>query len=124
MIDTNSILTSTKKLLGLAEEYEDFDADIIIHINSVLTILSQLGVGPKGGFVVMDELATWSDYLGDDENLEFVKSYVYLKVKLLFDPPTSTSVAESINRILGELEWRINVEVDSSSTEKEVNKNE
>ena len=123
MIDTNSILTSTKKLLGLAEEYEDFDADIIIHINSVLTILSQLGVGPQGGFIVMDEQTTWNDYFGDNKNLEFVKSYVYLKVKLLFDPPTSTSVADSINRTLSELEWRINVEVESSPV-KEVNENE
>ena len=100
MIDTNSILTSTKKMLGLTEEYEDFDADIIMHINSVIAILSQLGVGPKGGFVVMDESATWKEYLGDNPNREFVKSFIYLKVKLLFDPPTSSSVLESINRIL------------------------
>lgn len=107
-----SILTSIKKLLGVTEEYEHFDPDIIMHINSVLMILTQLGVGPSEGFVIEDETALWSDFIPDSVNLEAVKSYVHLKVKLLFDPPSSGVVTESMNRMIGELEWRLNVAVD------------
>lgn len=108
----DSILTSIKKLLGIAEELESFDPDILIHINTVFGILNQLGVGPSDGFAISDKTATWSDYISDAKNLETVKSYVYLKVRLLFDPPTSSSVLESMNRLTSELEWRINVTVD------------
>lgn len=112
-----SILTSIKKLLGIEENYEHFDADIIMHINSAFMILTQLGVGPSGGFVIYDEDSLWSDFLGDNEQLEAVKTYVYLKVKLLFDPPLSSSVIESINRSISELEWRLNVSVENAKTE-------
>ena len=105
----NSILTSVKKALGISEEYEHFDSDIIMHINSVLSILTQLGVGPKEGFSISDKNAEWSDFIGDDRRLESVKSYVYLKVKMMFDPPTSSSVMESSNRLISELEWRLNL---------------
>lgn len=105
----DSILTSVKKALGIAEEYEHFDADIIMHINSVFSILTQLGVGPREGFSINDKNATWSDLIGDDKRLESVKSYVYLKVRTMFDPPTSSSVMESSNRLISELEWRLNV---------------
>jgi hypothetical protein len=101
------ILTSIKKLLGIAPEYKNFDMDLIIHINTVLAILTQLGVGPQNGFTVDDEYTSWDSLLGDDQRLELVKSYVYLKVKLLFDPPTSSAVAESNKRLCDELEWRI-----------------
>jgi len=108
----SSILTSIKKLLGLTEEYQSFDQDIIMHINTVLGILTQLGVGPVEGFAIEDETATWSDYLGDDNRLSMVKSYIYLKVKTLFDPSLTSTVNEAINRNISELEWRLNVAVD------------
>ena len=107
-----SILTSIKKLLGIAEEYTQFDDDIIMHINSVFLNLTQLGVGPSEGFLIEDDTATWDDYIGDSNQLQAVKSYVYLKVKLLFDPPLSSSVTESMNRMIAELEWRLNVAVE------------
>lgn len=107
-----SILTSIKKLLGIDEEYTQFDSDIIMHINTVFLNLMQLGVGPTEGFLIEDDSATWGDYIGDSNQLQAVKTYVYLKVKLLFDPPLSSSVIESINRIISELEWRLNVAVD------------
>lgn len=109
-----SILTSIKKLLGITEDYEHFDADIIMHINSVFMILNQLGVGPKEGFSISDETATWNDYLPDTTNLEAVKSYIHLKVKLLFDPPLSSSVMESMQHMISELEWRLNVQAEQS----------
>ena len=115
----DSILTSIKKMLGIAEEYEHFDMDLIIHINSALSILTQLGVGPSRGFSIQDKTATWDDFIPEGANLETVKSYVYLKVRLLFDPPANSSVIESTNRLLSELEFRINVEVDPSTNGEE-----
>lgn len=109
-----SILTSIKKLLGITEEYEHFDPDIIMHINSVFMILTQLGVGPAEGFSIQDETATWNDFVSDMTKVEAVKSYVHLKVKLLFDPPLSSAVMESMNRMIGELEWRLNVAAEST----------
>ena len=108
----DSILTSIKKLLGIEEEYTQFDSDIIMHINTVFLNLTQLGVGPAEGFLIEDDSATWDDFIGDSNQLQAVKTYVYLKVKLMFDPPLSSSVTESINRIISELEWRLNVAVD------------
>lgn len=107
----DSILTSIKKLLGIAEEYEHFDSDLIMHINSVLSILTQIGVGPSDGFSIEDKYATWVDYIGEDVKLEAVKSYVYLKVKLLFDPPLGSAVMEALNKSINELEWRLSVAV-------------
>lgn len=108
----DSILTSIKKMLGITQEYTHFDADLIMHINSVLFVLSQIGVGSSDGFAIQDETATWEDFLPIDVNLESVKSYVYMKVKLLFDPPLSSAVIESINKTISELEWRIFIAVD------------
>ena len=104
-----SILTSIKKMLGIREDYESFDADIIMHINSVFMILSQLGVGPPDGFSIKDKSVTWDEYLpdSDEEKLSAVKSYMGQKVRMLFDPPTSSIVLESMNRITNELEWRL-----------------
>ena len=110
----DSILTSIKKLLGITEEYEHFDQDIIIHINSVFMILNQLGVGPSNGFSITDKTAVWSDFISEGANLESVKSYIYLKVRLLFDPPTTSAVMESMNRMISELEFRLNVSTESS----------
>ena len=108
----DSILTSVKKLLGLTEEYTAFDPDIIMHINSVFMIMNQMGVGPAGGFSIGDATATWSEFMADCPNIEAVKSYVALKVRMLFDPPQSSALIDSANRLLSELEWRINVSVD------------
>ena len=107
-----SILTSIKKLLGVAEDYAEFDEDIMTHINSVFLNLTQLGVGPEEGFMIKDDTAVWEDFINNSVQLQAVKTYVYLKVKLLFDPPLSSSVTESINRMIAELEWRLNVAVD------------
>lgn len=111
----DSILTSIKKLLGIAEEYEHFDADLIMHINSVFMILTQMGVGPEKGFSIEDDLATWNEFLSDSPNCEAVKSYMHLKVKLLFDPPLSSAVMEAMNRMISEFEWRLNVAVESET---------
>lgn len=107
-----SILISIKKMLGITEDYTHFDNDIIMHINSVLMVLTQLGVGPKEGYMIEDEMNTWEEFIGESTQLQAVKSYVYLKVKLLFDPPLSSSVIESINRMITEFEWRLNIAVD------------
>lgn len=115
-----SILTSIKKLLGIPEEHEEFDTDIIIHINSVLMVLNQLGVGPDTGFSITGKTETWVDFIGYDPNLEMVKSYIYLKVRLLFDPPTNNSAMESMKQLISEYEWRINVAVDPGNNGEEV----
>lgn len=111
-----SILTSIKKLLGIPEEYTAFDQDVIIHINSVFMILTQLGVGPSTGFSITDEDDTWDDYASDQTKIELVKSYIYLKVKLIFDPPTSSAAIDSINRQISEFEWRLNVVSETDMT--------
>lgn len=106
----DSILTSIKKLLGITKEYTHFDADIIIHINSALMTLRQLGIGPEEGYMIYGDEETWADFLGDSKLLEQVKTYVYLKVKMVFDPPTSSSVMEAMQRQAQEFEWRLNTE--------------
>lgn len=104
-----SILTSIKKLLGIEKDYQHFDADLIMHINSVFLVLTQLGVGPKEGFMIEDDSMEWIDFLDDPTQLQAVKSYMHLKVKLLFDPPLSSAVIESMNRLISEFEWRLNI---------------
>ena len=112
-----SILTSIKKLLGITEEYTHFDVDLIIHINSVFMILNQLGVGPSEGFAIEDKSSTWDEFVEDPTQLQSVKSYMYMKVKLLFDPPLSSAVMEAMNRTISEFEWRLNVAVDPAKSE-------
>ena len=107
-----SILTSIKKMLGVAEDYTEFDEDIITHINSVFLNLTQLGVGPEEGFMIEDDTAVWEDFIDDSIQLQAVQTYMYLKVKLLFDPPLSSSVTESFTRMIAELDLRLNVAVD------------
>lgn len=105
-----SILTSIKKLLGIAEEYTQFDADIIIHINSVFTTLTQLGVGPSEGFYIEDNNSEWQEFITDLNKLQAVKTYMYLKVRLLFDPSSlGSSTLAAYERQIQELEWRLNV---------------
>lgn len=113
MNSMDSILTSIKKLLGIAEEYTHFDSDIIMHINSVFMILNQMGVGPSDGFRIEDKSATWDEYMTEEDNLGAVKSYMHLKVKLLFDPPQGGAVKEATNQLINELEWRLNVQAES-----------
>ena len=108
----DSILTSIKKILGIPEEHIHFDFDIIIHINTVFMILNQLGIGPVEGFRIDDKSTKWRDYIQEGMNLEAVKSYIGYKVRLLFDPPSNSSITESINRVISELEWRLNVEAE------------
>lgn len=109
----DSILTSIKKLLGITEDYENFDADIIMHINSVFMTLRQIGVGPEEGFFIEDKSATWTDFMGNETKIESVKTYMYMKVRLLFDPPLSSTVIECMNRSISEFEWRLILESES-----------
>jgi hypothetical protein len=105
---TDSILTSTKKILGIDEAYTAFDLDITTHINSVFSTLSQLGIGPVDGFMIVDATEVWEDFF-DDWNLNSIKSYVYLRVRLLFDPPTTSYTITAMNEQVKEMEWRMNV---------------
>lgn len=109
----DSILTSIKKMLGITEEYEHFDADLIMYINSAFMILTQMGVGPSEGFRIKDKTSVWDGFVSPEDNLESVKTYVYMKVKLMFDPPTSSAVMESMKNVISELEWRLNVEAET-----------
>ena len=111
-----SILTSIKKLLGITEEYTHFDADLIMHINSVFMILNQLGVGPAEGFYIEDKTIYWEDFVSDPTQLQAIKSYMHLKVKLLFDPPASGTIMECYKQMINELEWRLNVAVDPAQS--------
>ena len=108
----DSILTSIKKVLGIEAEYTQFDPDIIININSAFMALNQLGVGPEGGFSIQDDTETWADYLGEATNLNGVQLYMYLKVRLGFDPPSTAFVLEAMERQIKELEFRLNIEAE------------
>ena len=106
---TNSILDSVKKVLGISPEYTEFDIDIIMHIDAVFATLHQLGVGPIQGFRIEDNTVKWDAFLGDDARLNSVKTYVYLCVRLSFDPPATSFVIASMKEQIQELEWRLNV---------------
>lgn len=108
-----SILTSIKQMLGISKSYNAFDTVIIMHINTVFNILNQINVGPSKGFRIEDDKAVWSDYINDDEYFDDVKTYIYLKVKLIFDPPLNSSVMETIKQLINELEWRLNIQAES-----------
>lgn len=108
----DSILTSVKKQVGITEVDDSFDADIIIGINSAFTILTQLGVGPYNGFSIRGKDETWDEFLAYGEQLELVKTYVYLKVKLMFDPPASGVILDAYERQIKEYEWRLQVAAD------------
>lgn len=106
-----SILTSTKKILGLAGDYTEFDLDVITHINSAFSTLTQLGVGPAEGFSIEDETSDWSDFVDTDDDPQFnqIKSYVYLRVRMLFDPPTTSFMLDAMNKQIEKMEWSLNV---------------
>lgn len=106
----DSILNTIKKLLGISEDCKDFDNDLIVHINSAFMVLSQLGIGPEHGFSIEDSSETWNDYISDEEaNLEAIKTYIHLKVKVVFDPPLNSTVMEAHQNMIRELEWRLNI---------------
>lgn len=115
--NSDSILNSIKKLIGLDPDYTEFDADLIIHINSVFLDLEQLGAGSQEGFFIEGSTETWEDFLPDDPLvLNSIKSYMYLKVKKLFDPPTSSSAMDSLNSLIDRFEWRINVAIENKDS--------
>lgn len=105
----SSILLSVKKILGLTPDYTAFDEDIVTHINATFSVLSQVGVGPVGGFMIEGPDELWEEYPIPTEWLNLVKTYVYLNVRLLFDPPTTSYLLESAKQQLKEYEWRLNV---------------
>ena len=105
---TNSILISTKKILGIAADYTEFDLDVITHINSAFNTLHDLGVGPVEGFAIEDAVAEWGDFLGGDVRLNRVRSYIYLRTRLLFDPPTTSFAITALENQAKEMEWRLN----------------
>ena len=107
-----SILSSIKKLIGPTEDDTSFDVDIIMHINSAFFRLNQLGVGPSEGFSITDKTKTWEEFLVARKDLEAVKSYVYQKVRLVFDPPQSAFLVEALKESIKEFEWTINVQAE------------
>lgn len=113
---SDSILISTKKALDVPENYDVFDQNIIMHINSVFSTLSQLGIGPEEGFEIEDDTSLWSHFLGGNAKFNFVKTYMFLQVKLLFDPPGTSFLQDSIKEKIKELEYRIVTEVETRST--------
>lgn len=106
---SDSILNSTKKILGIGADYDAFDLDIITHINTAFTILTDLGIGPDEGFMIEDDSATWDDFLLGDKRLNSVRTYIYTKVRILFDPPNTSFVIEALNKQIAEIEWRLSV---------------
>lgn len=104
-----SILDTTKKMLGISADYTAFDLDIITHINSVFSTLNQLGVGPLEGFMIEDNTTTWDAFFQDTTGFASVKSYIYLKVRQMFDPPATSFAIEANNKMIQEFEWRLNV---------------
>ena len=118
----DNILSSIKKLLGIPTEETAFDSDIIMHINSVFMILNQLGIGPTDGFTISDDYALWSDFIPEGQNLELVKSYMYMKVRLMFDPPSSSAVLSAMEKSISEFEWRLNVQAETKMEENQNDK--
>lgn len=103
-----SILDSTKKILGLDADYDPFDLDVLTHINAAFSILNQLGVGPAEGFYISDKDDTWDDFVCPPNQLHLVKTYVYLKVRILFDPPSTSFLLDTYGNQIKEYEWRLN----------------
>lgn len=106
---SESILDSVKKVLGIPNDYDVFDTDIIMHINSILSVLHQLGASPEGGVYITDSSTKWSELIGDRKNIEMVRSYVALRVRLLFDPPTTSHMETALKAQAEEFEWRLNI---------------
>lgn len=109
-----SILDSVKESLGIVSEDVDFDTQLIMHINSIFAVLHQIGIGPTEPFSIYDSDATWGDFIGDEAVIMNVKSYMYARVRLIFDPPSSSFVLDSLQKLSDEMEWRLNVAADHS----------
>jgi len=109
---SDSILENIKKLLNVPSDVDSFDTDIVLYINAAFSTLNQLGVGPRQGFSIQDEAATWDSFLEEDPRLNGVKSYVYLRTRLLFDPPGTSFLVEAIQKQISELEWRLNLQAE------------
>lgn len=120
MAPESSILASTKAALGMTEDYKAFDQQIIMHINSIFSILQQMGVGPKKGFAIKDDSTFWSDYTDNELELQMVQSYMYCRVRILFDPPMNASLLDALKTQYQELEWRLNVAVDPGKKDVDV----
>ena len=118
---SESILNSIKKLLNISKDEHAFDTDIIIHINSVISALLQIGIGPSEGFRVSDETDTWQDYIADEQKIDYIKTYIYLKVKMIFDPPLNSSLMQSFNETIRELEWRLHINYESTKDGGDLN---
>lgn len=110
---TDSILDTVKKVLNMAPDYTAFDQDVIMHINAVFSDLQLLGIGPEAGFMIEDSTALWSAFLGGDPRLNLVKSYVFLRVKMLFDPPTVGYLISAMENQIREFGWKLNVQRES-----------
>lgn len=110
----SSILNDIKKVLGLASDYTAFDQDVIMYINTAFSVVNQLGVGPGTGFYIQDDTDEWGDIGLPDNQLNIVKTYVYLRTRMLFDPPTMSFMIEAANEQLREYEWRLNLFRESS----------
>ena len=108
----DSILDTIKQLLGIQSDYTAFDTDIIVHINSAFMVLNQLGVGPTECFSIDGSGEEWAEFVDESIDLEAVKTYIYLKVRTIFDPPSSSVVMEAMNKNISELEWRLNVQAE------------
>ena len=109
MADSDSILISTKKVLNIGTEHSVYDLDTIMHINATFSIINQLGIGPADGFFIEDELAKWEDLQVPANQLSMIKTYIFLKVGLLFDPPGTSFLIEAKNKQLAEYEWRLSL---------------
>ena len=114
-----SILLTIKEMLGIPSEYSVFDSELMAYINSAITALRQIGAGPQNGFSINDEYATWSDYIDDMSMYENVKTYIYLKVRMMFDPPSSSFVLESFKNQAAEVEWRIYIQADEDKDKED-----
>lgn len=119
MNNEESILEYVKRLLGIQSDYDHFDPDIIYGINAAFAVLTQLGVGPKEGFAISGDSAVWNDFLTDTMRIALVKEYVYLKTRLLFDPPTSGTLLDAYNKTAAEYEWRLYVASDGGESQNE-----
>lgn len=118
LIMDDSILNTIKKMLGLEPDYDAFDTDVIVNINMCLSILNQLGIKSPTAFKITSAEETWSDILGDRIDLEMVKNYIYLKTRLMFDPPANSFTINSINEQIKEIEWRIIIELENGGKEE------
>lgn len=119
LVNNSSILVSIKKLLNVEETDDSFDTDIGMLINNEFMTLHQLGIGPDEGFSITDADTKWADFSSDKTLIETVKTYVYMKVRMIFDPPASSVVADAFNSQIRELEWRLNIQAERNQNSEE-----